>query len=135
MNRETSAPLRIPSQQEKTSLAVKAGRPWGARRSVVPAAAQRQTRHAHVCAAGGPRPAAEASRAQASTCHAGNERIPRAGRSPAPLATALLKALRARPAGVSQGRNPHRGLLFSGLQYLSDLRPVGKAFLLHPHQP
>ena len=101
---------------------------------MVPAAAQRQTRHAHVCTAGGPRPAAEASRAQASTCHAGSERILQAGRSPAPLATAL-KALGARPAGVSQGRNPHGGLLFSGLQYLSDLRPVGKAFLLHPHQP
>ena len=42
---------------------------------MVPAAAHRQARHAHVCAAGGPRPAAETSRAQASTCHAGNERF------------------------------------------------------------
>lgn len=130
MNRESSAPLKFQAQQEKASLAVR-NRPGHGEREMVPARLMGGLA-AHVCrcrwASAGLKPLELRPRH-----HAGND-------ASSELGARLLLRLRSpeefskhtglAQQGVSQRQNPHRGLFFSGLPYLLDLRPVGKAFLL-----
>lgn len=61
--------------------------------------------HAHTCAAGGPLPAAETSRAQASTCHAGNA-ASEPGTRLIPPATALLRNFQSTHTGFAWQESP-----------------------------
>lgn len=107
---------KLSGKQEKTSFALQAGRAWGAGTGL-PAAHQLAARCPRALQVG--LCPAEPSRAQASTCHAGN-----ASSTPGTrlflqlqLSWGIFKAHRVRLARVSQDINTHLGLLCQGLQY------------------
>lgn len=107
---------KLSGKQEKTSFALQAGRAWGAGTGL-PAAHQLAARCPRALQVG--LCPAEPSRAQASTCHAGN-----ASSTPGTrlflqlqLSWGIFKAHRVRLARVSQDINTHLGLLCQSLQY------------------